>query len=64
VVSVPRALEPAPPSMAFVTSSTRRVISHGDNAPNSARRAPRALEDVEKVLTDRGVHECAVPLDA
>jgi hypothetical protein len=30
----------------------------------ATRRAPRALEDVEKVLTDRLAHNCAGPLDA
>jgi hypothetical protein len=32
--------------------------------PGRVRRAPRALEAVEKVVTARKGHGCAVPLDA
>ena len=47
-----------------VTLAARARLLARDQAPSSARRAPRALEDEEKVLTDRESRRCAVPLDA
>src|SRR5215471_18975604 len=60
-MSVPRAFTPAPPSAPSVTCPARSEKSRGNTCQTGARRAPRALESVEKVVTTSDNTRCRRP---
>src|SRR5215471_4310057 len=60
-MSVPRAFTPAPPSAPSVTCPARSETSRGNTCQTGARRAPRALESVEKVVTTSDNTRCRRP---
>jgi hypothetical protein len=61
---MPRALVPAPAERAVRHFACLAALLRRDHVPDGARRAPRALEAVEKVLTGTKPNETEAETEA